>query len=420
MDIALLICIASILFSAFFSGMEIAFLTSNKLQIELEVKQGKLTSKIISDHFLNDPSKFIVMLLVGNNISLVVYGIYMSILMEPLIRNFTPSPSAILLSQTVISTLIILVTAEFLPKAFFRIAPNNIITFFAIPAFVLHYALYPFVWITLSISKLFLKVLKVEMTTEVLEFGKIDLDNFLREATSVNDDKRKVDKEIQFFQNALAFSELKVRDCLIPRTEIVAVEVEDSLDELKNELNKSGKSKVLVYRDNIDNIIGYVHAYELFKKPESIKAILRPVSIIPETMMAEDALKNLTQAKRSIAIVVDEFGGTSGLLTIEDIIEEIFGDIKDEHDVEILEEKKLNDFEFIFSGRLEIDYLNRKYNFNIEESEDYSTIAGFIIKNYGKIPTLNEEIKIMNYNFKIISVSGKRIETVFLRTSDKE
>jgi putative hemolysin len=416
-----IIIVISLAFSAFFSGIEIAFITANKLRIELESKQGMVSSKIISYFFLNSPARFIGTMLVGNNVALVIYGIMMAALLEPVILKFTRSEITVLISQTFISTLIILFTAEFLPKTLFRINPNKILSFFAIPVLMVYVILYPVVYLTIGLSDFFLnRVLKVPMERGRLIFDRIDLSNYIREVTSSDDEKEEREHEIQIFKNALDFSSLKVRDCLIPRTEIEALEVNSSIDSLKEKFVETGISKVLIYKDSIDEIIGYVHSYEMFKKPASIREVLLPVLIMPETMLAKEALSQFIQEHKSIAVVVDEFGGTAGMLTIEDVMEEIFGEIEDEHDTEELEEIKISDTEYSFAGRLEIDYLNEKYRLGIPVSEDYDTLAGFITTHRGSIPELQEEIKIDHFLFIIEEVSDTKIEKVTLNILEQE
>ncbi len=413
-----LIIIFSLVFSAFFSGLEIAFVTANKLRIELESKQGIYSSKIISKFFLKSPARFIGTMLVGNNIALVVYGIVMAGIIEPVIKNYISAEFTVLLLQTIISTLIILFTAEFLPKVLFRINPNVILGFFALPALIVYFLLYPIVFITIGLSQFFLtKLLKINLAEGKVEYGRVDLDNYLKEFGSNSDKSKEVEHDVQIFQNALGFSAIKVRDSMIPRTEIIAVEIDSDIEELKNLFIETGLSKILIYKESIDNIIGYVHSYEMFKRPENIKSVILPVLIVPETMPSEEAMSQFIQERKSLAVVVDEFGGTSGILTIEDVMEEIFGDIEDEHDTEELEEQVINEFEYVFSGRLEVDYLNEEYKLNLPVSEEYETLAGLIISTCGSIPEKNEEIKMDGFIFLIQDVSETKIEKVKLLIS---
>jgi CBS domain containing-hemolysin-like protein len=405
----------SLAFSAFFSGVEIAYISANKLRIELESKQGLISSKILSTFFLSAPSRFIGTMLVGNNTSLVIYGITMAGILEPPLQFYFKSEISVLTAQTIISTLVILITAEFLPKALFRINPNRILKVFAIPILLLYILLYPIVILTTGISTFILqKIFRVKLEEGKQAFDRIDLDNYIREVTSLDEDKDARDHEIQIFQNALDFPSMKVRDSMIPRPEIEALEVNSMIDELRQKFIETGLSKILIYKDNVDEIIGYVHSYEMFKRPENIRSVLLPVLIIPETMASQEAMTLFIQEHKSIAVVVDEFGGTAGILTIEDVMEEIFGEIEDEHDTEELEETKISDHEYIFAGRLDIEYLNDEYKLNFPVSEDYDTLAGLIITHSGNIPEKGEEIRIDNFLFNILEVGETRIEKVKL------
>lgn len=425
------IILLTLLFSAFFSGMEIAFVSANKLRIELQNKKGLLSAKILSN-FVKHPSRFIGAMLVGNNIALVIYGIVMARILEPVIRIIFTSEINVFIIQTVLATLLILVTAEFIPKTLFRINPNRTLNFFAIPVWIIYYLLYPLVYVIIGISELTLKkIFKVEFSDEKPVFGRIDLDNIIKESTSSINRNEEVDTEIQIFRNALDFSNVKLRECMVPRTEIVALEINESIDVLKQNFVNTGLTKILIYRGDIDHIIGYTHSYELFKQPQSIKSILLPISMVPETMPAKELLKILIKQRKSVAVVVDEFGGTSGIVTIEDVMEEIFGEIMDEHDVVTLLEKQINDREYLLSGRLEIDYLNEKYKLNLPESEEYETLSGLIIYYHESIPELNEQIKVKtgsrdpaftgkvnDFLFTITDVSKTRIEQVNLKMGE--
>jgi len=414
------IILNTLVFSAFFSGMEIAFISANKLKIELDGKQGDFFAKIIAN-FFKRPSRFIGAMLVGNNVSLVVYGIFMAKLLEPQIEAYTKSSLVILLIQTIISTLIILVTAEFLPKTLFRINPNSMLRFFALPLFIIYWIMFLPMLLVIGISELLIKIFSPQLSSEEdLNFGRIDLEHYLKEGADQSLSQEEVDHEIQIFQNALDFSKVKARECMIPRTEIVALAMEEDIEKLKEQFIETGLSKILIYRDNIDNIIGYTHSFELFKKPESIKAILLPVPIIPMSMQANEILEIFIQQKRSIAVVVDEFGGTAGIVTIEDIIEEIFGEIEDEHDKEALIETKINDNEFLFAARLEVDYLNNEYNLGLPESDNYETLAGLIIDRFESIPMLNEQIQKDQFLFTVKKVFQNKIDLVHLRVLKKD
>ena len=415
--------IFSLIFSAFFSGTEIAFVTANKFRIELSNKQGNFVGSIMSG-FIKAPSQFIGTMLVGNNIALVVYGIFMAEALEPFIRQSLPpyyeNEATILIIQTIISTFIILITGEFLPKVLFRINPNRMLEVFAVPILFFYYLLYPVVFLIRLLSEQVLRrMFRIETFEANVIFGRIDLDHFIQEIKRTEtDNENGITSEIEMFQNALAFNEIKVRECMIPRTEIIAISIDSDIEELRQIFADTGLSRILIYRDNIDNIIGFVHSYEMFKQPKSIQSVILPITIVPESMPARELLTLFTQQHRSIALVVDEFGGTAGIVTMEDVIEEIFGEIDDEHDVEDLVEKQINEKEFIFSGRLEIDYLNREYNLNLPEDESYETLAGLIIHHHESIPEVNEEINLPPYKFTILQVSDTRIDQVKLMISD--
>ncbi|MFZ5553713.1 MAG: hemolysin family protein [Bacteroidota bacterium] len=413
-----IIILTCILFSAFFSGVEIAYLSANKLKIELENKQGYFHAKILS-FFVRKPSKFIATMLLGNNIALVVYGLYMAMVLEPPIKNYIwENGIFVLVMQTILSTLLILFTAEFLPKAVFRINPNGILKIFALPTLFIYFILWlPMMLLTgLSHGIIRLFTGKPDKNEKEVGLGRIDLDNYVKEvAKGAAQSKSEIDHEIQIFRNALDFSKVKVRDCMVPRTEIVAVDVEAPIEEIKKKFIDTRLSKILVYRENIDHLIGYVHSYELFRQPENIKSILLPVSLVPETMPAQKLLEEFTRQSRTIAVVIDEFGGTSGIVTMEDVIEEIFGEIDDEHDTEELIEEKTGENEYRFSGRLEISYLNQKYQLNLSDTSEYETLSGYIIHHTEEIPEKNSSFEIGNYRFTVLSVSGNRIELVSLK-----
>ena len=420
---SLLIIFICILFSAYFSGIEIAFLSANKLKIELENKQGNFTAKVLS-FFTRRPSHFISAMVLGNNVALVIYGIYMAILLEPPIRDYLWNNNwFVLVLQTIISTLIILITAEFLPKALFRINPNGILKFLGIPSLLIFIILWLPMILMIGVSELLIRALsgKTKGDGTDVGLGRIDLDNYLEEVTrGAVQNKSEIDHEIQIFRNALDFSKVKARDCMIPRMDIIAIDVNASIAELRKLFTDTHLSKIVVYRDDLDNVIGYVHSYELFKKPINIKSILLPIGIIPETMPAHSLLEEFTLQSRSIAAVVDEFGGTSGLITMEDIIEEIFGEIDDEHDTEDLIEQELPDEEYLFSGRTEIDYLNEKYPFHLPVSEEYSTLAGYIIHHTENIPEKGFSIELGKYCYVIENVGGNKIEVVRIKPKSKD
>jgi len=417
MIIYLLLILLTLLSSAFFSGMEIAFVSSNKLKLELDKKQDDTFSKIINI-FNKKPGEYIATMLVGNNISLVIYGIVMAIILRPAIINiFGKNEVIILLLQTIISTIIILFTAEFLPKTLFRNSPNRALKVFIIPVFLIYILLWPVTKITIFFSDILLNnILKMDTNTEHKNpvFVKADIDHLVS-TVSNEDEKEEIDNDIKLFQNALDFSDVKIRECIIPRTEIIAIDVNDfDLEKIKQLFIESGFSKILVFDDSIDNIIGYIHNSDLFKKPDNLKSIIRNVIIAPETMPANKLLKEFSNENRSLAVVVDEFGGTAGIVTLEDIMEEIFGEIEDEYDTSQFIDKKISDNEYILSGRLEIDFLNEKYALSLPETDDYETIAGWILYHYEDIPKLNQVIEIENFSVKILEVSNIKIELINL------
>lgn len=410
------IIIATLVASAFFSGIEIAFISANRLKIELDKKQGTISGKILS-YFIKNSPKFISTLLLGNNLALVTYGIYMALALEPSIKNFVSNEALILLTQTIISTLLVLVTAEFIPKAIFRINPNRTLNLVSLFLMIIYVILFVPTFITTGISKLFLKLFKVDISSSEQAFTKVDLDDYVRDINDRLAEKAEMENEIQILQNALDFDTIKVRDCMVPRTEILAFNINDSIEDLKTLFIETGYSKILIFKENIDNVIGYVHSFELFKKPEKIKQILLPISIVPEANLIEELLEKFTKQKRSIALVVDEFGGTSGLITVEDIIEEIFGEIEDEHDVDELMEKDFGDGEYLFSARHEIDYINDKYKLCIEESNEYTTLAGFVLFQLEEIPKKGVSFFHKNYMVEITQVSNTKVEEILIRES---
>ncbi len=414
------IVIITLFLSGFFSGIEIAFISSNRLKIELDKSKGLYAGKIIST-FIDNQSRFLGSLLLGNNVALVIYGIAMTKLLEPWLLKIIPEvlqeELIILLIQTLIATVIILFTAEFFPKIVFRIQPNAILRFFAIPIKFFYIIFYPFVIIVIGISEFVLKkILRVKLDTQKYTFNSSDLSDYFKEFTNNGENENiEIKQDIQLFQNAIDFRSVKLRECMIPRTDIIAVEDTESIEEIKKLFIKTGHSKILIYTESIDNIIGYTHSYDLFHIPKSIQEVLRPVIIVPETMLANKVLSTMIKVHKSIAVVVDEFGGTSGMITMEDIMEEIFGEIEDEYDVEDLIENQIGDGEYQFSGRIEIDYLNDKYKFGIPESEEYETLAGFILYYHESIPNVNEEIIIKDFSFKILQAVENKIDSVNLK-----
>lgn len=424
---SLLIIFLLLLLSAFFSGMEIAFISANKLKVELSKKQGRLSGRILSTLFQN-PKSFIATMLVGNNIALVAYTRSAEIFYKGIFANqqinsswmeyFNPStsPWIALITLTIITTILVLFVAEFIPKAIFRLNPNRWLEGFSIPLRIINFLFTPFSAFVVWLSGLFLKTIfkNGKSEDEHIVFGKTDLDHFLKEASDNVDSEDELENEIQILQNALDFSDLKARDCLVPRNEVIALNIDDDLEVLNKLFIKTGLSKVLIYRESIDNIIGYVHSYEMFKKPDSIKSILLPVSIVPEPMPVMQVLENLIKSKKNMAVVLDEFGGTSGILTMEDIVEEIFGEIIDEHDKEELIEKEIDERTFLFSARIEIDYLNDKFKLDLPEEENYETLSGFIIHHYADIPHQGAVIQIEDFEFTILKVHDTRIDQVKL------
>lgn len=418
MEIELIIIITSILLSAFFSGMEIAFVSANKLHIELEKKREGFIAKILK-RITHKSSKFITTMLVGNNIALVIYSYYMGRLLVRLLPIENYNEFSNLLIQTLISTIIILITAEFLPKAIFRVYANDVLKIFAVPAYFFYYLFHFFSAFITAISDFFLKVFfKVNPDEQQTEFSKEELGNYINEQLETGNDDDKMDSEIQIFQNALVFQNVKAREVMVPRTEIVALEIHDKVINLKNLFIETGLSKILIYQTSLDDVVGYVNAFELFKKPKTIKSILIPLEIVPESMMINDILNTLIKKRKSVAVVVDEYGGTSGMITVEDIVEELFGEIEDEHDVQEFIEEKLSKNEYIFSARLEIDYLNEEYDLEIPKSEAYETLGGFIIDHTENIPEEKEKIIIEEFEMTILKMSGAKIEEVKLKIVD--
>ena len=403
----------TLLCSAFFSGMEIAFVSANRLKIELDKNRGTAAGRILA-YFVKNTSNFISAMLLGNNVSLVVYGIYMAIILDPPLASLVGegSEAIILVLQTVISTLIVLVTAEFLPKAVFRINPNGILTFGAIPLLIVYWVFYIPTLIVMGFSNLFLRIIKFDIKDSQQVFTKVDLDHYVRDLSDRIEEDAHMDNEIQILNNALEFPKIKARDCMVPRTDLVACNIEEDISVLKQKFIDSGLSKILIYRDSIDNIIGYVHAYELFSKPEFIKNAMMPIGVVPEAIMAKELLEQFSQTKRNIVVVVDEFGGTSGVITVEDIIEEIFGEIQDEHDRAVIIDKQLDENTFLFSGRTEIDHLVHHHELPIQISDQYETLAGFIFSELEEIPKKDESFETEKLIVTVLEVSDSRIELV--------
>jgi len=411
------IIVICLLLSAFFSGMEIAYISSNKVYLSIEKKQHNFNAKILSK-LIEKPSQFITAMLVGNNVVLVIYGIYSGDFLMNWITSFSYqlSPFVNLLIQTILSTAIILMTAEFLPKVFFQIYANSFIKLFAAPAYLFYQLFYWvskfIIWISDFILKKFFKIDGDQVQDY---FSKVELGNYISEQMNSFSEHDEIDSEIQIFQNALEFSELKARDIMTPRTEISGVDILDSVTELKELFVSTGYSKIIVYQNSIDDILGYVHSFELFKKPKTIKSVMISIEYVPETIYIKDLLDILTKKRKSMAVILDEYGGTSGIVTVEDIIEELFGEIEDEHDLdEELIDEKIEEDVYLFSARLDVEFINQKYNLDIPENDSYSTLGGFIVHNTKEIPQNKEKIKIENFEITIHSASNKKIELVRL------
>jgi len=416
------VIIVTLAFSAFFSGIEIAFISSNKLKMELDKGKGIFAARLMSP-FYRDPSKLIGTLLLANNIALVIFGIAIANVLEPVLGTWLPdnldSEFIILLLQTLLATLIILILAEFLPKVIFRINPNLIIQFFAIPLLLTYYLLYPVVYLFTSAASFLLeRLLKEKFTKQEQAFTYVDLDQYLDELAKNEEQIEDMQQEIQMFQNMIDFRKVKLRETMVPRNEIIAIEESASIEELNAAFILHGFSRIPVYSDTVDNITGYVHSFDMFRNPKNIRSIIKPILFIPETMAANMALTKFIRERMNIAVVVDEFGGTSGMVTMEDIIEEIFGEIRDEYDAEELTEKMVGPGEFIFSARLEIDYLNDIYKLDLPRSEDYTTLAGLIIHDHESIPAEGQTILIKPFRFDILQASDARIEMVRLTVEE--
>ena len=408
--------LVALLFSAFFSGLEIAFISANKLQLELDKSKGKFYSKMIA-FFSKNESDFITTMLVGNNIALVVYGIVMTQILTPKLELFFNSDFILLLIQTIIATLIVLVTAEFLPKTIFRVFPNQILNILSIPIWLFFVFLRPISILMLKITHVILKyVLKQNITKDKQVFGKTDLDDFLSNVKSAEgaEDTR---VEVKMLQNALDLSEKRVRECMIPRTEIIAIDMLSSMDEVKAKFIDTKLSKLLVFKGNIDKIIGYVHSYDLFKSPKNLKSILLPLPFVPESMKAMELLNQFIESNKGVAVVLDEFGGTAGMITIEDVTEEIVGEIVDEHDVDEAVDQQIDPTTFILLGRDYVEDINRKYNLALPESDEYETISGLLLDFLEKIPKKEDVIEFKGYHFTIINVSKTTIQEVKLVVS---
>ena len=415
--ISIVIILTTLVLSAFFSGFEIAYVSSNKVHIEILKKQEGLIANILT-RLTYRPSKLLATMLVGNNVALVVYGFEMGKVMTLLLPPFFQN----VVWHTIISTLIILITAEFMPKVFFQIYANQLLKLFAIPAYFFYLLFYPFSSFIIWISDFVLRVFfKTKGDYVPLSFTKVELVDYISEQMGNVPKKEEVDAEVQMFQNALEFSGVKAREIMIPRTEIVAVDLNETIENLIATFVSSGFSKILIYNENIDDIVGYVHSFDMFKKPKTIKEVLIPVVTIPETIQINEVLNLLMRKRKSMAVVLDEYGGTSGIVTLEDIVEELFGEIEDEHDKDKFIEEKISDDEYLFSARLEVDYINETYHLNLPESEEYETLSGLIVLHTEEIPTKGETISLPPFVFSIEACSQTRIETVriFIKESDE-
>ncbi|MBE6265950.1 MAG: HlyC/CorC family transporter [Prevotella ruminicola] len=406
--------LVSMLFSAFFSGMEIAFVSSNRLRAEMDREKNRFSQRIIKT-FYQHPNNFVSTMLVGNNISLVIYGILFAEIFDSTL--FAPlSDGMRVTADTLLSTLVVLFTGEFLPKSIFKNNPNTLLTVFAVPAWICYVVLYPISRFATLLSKGLLRLMGIRMKSsgEEKEFTKVDLDYLVQTSIDNADNEDDIEEEVKIFQNALDFSETKIRDCMVPRTEIDAVEDTSTIEQLKQMFIESGHSKILVFHEDIDHVIGYVHSSDMFHNPTDLAGIIREISFVPETMLASKLMAQLMQQKRSLAVVVDEFGGTSGLVSLEDIMEEITGEIEDEHDNTNHVAKKLNDHEYMLSARLEITKINEMFDLNLPESDEYMTLGGLILHEYQSFPKLNEVVKIDRYEFKIVKNTATKIELVRL------
>ena len=413
--ISVIIILTTLVLSAFFSGFEIAYVSSNKVHVEILKKQEGVIANVLTK-LTRKPSKLLATMLVGNNVALVVYGFEMGKVMTVLLPFFFQN----VLWHTIISTLIILITAEFMPKVFFQIYANQLLKVFAIPAYFFYLLFYPFSSFVMWISDFVLRVFfKTKGDYVPLSFSKVELVDYISEQMENAPKKEEVDSEVQMFQNALEFSGVKAREIMIPRTEIVAVELNESIENLIATFVSSGFSKILIYNENIDDILGYVHSFDMFKKPKNIKEVLIPIVNIPETIQINEVLNILTRKRKSMAVVLDEYGGTSGIVTLEDIVEELFGEIEDEHDKDKFIEEQISDTEYLFSARLEVEYLNETYHLDIPESEEYETLGGFIVLHNEGIPTQGEVIEIPPFTFTIEACSQTKIETVRLTVNNE-
>jgi putative hemolysin len=420
MSTPLALTLVSLSLSAFFSGLEIAFVAANRFELELENKKGDIYYRILS-FAAKKPSWFLAAMLVGNNVALVIFGMFMPDLLDPGLHFLNHAPYVLLLVQTLLSTIVILLIAEFLPKSLFSSRPMEMLRVFAIPAILFYILFLPIVAIIVGFSNLLLRVIFGEKGMEKTpSFTLLDLNKYVKEYTDTGQINENEDHEIRIFRNALDLSTNKVRDFMIPRTEIIAMDENENLEKLNELFTEHRVSKVLIYRESIDQIVGYIHSFDLFSKPQNVTSILRSIEFIPESMTAETLLKRMTQENQSIMVVLDEYGVTAGMITLEDVVEEIFGEIDDEHDVEDLSEKQIDENTFLFSGRLEIDYLNDKYALNIPSGEGYSTLGGYITHNLERIPQNDERVVLHTFDLKIIKSTDRFVQEIKLRVIREE
>ncbi len=410
------IIIISLVFSAFFSGMEIAFFSSNKLKIALDKESGTRSEKIIFN-FLNNQSHFITTMLIGNNIALVVYGLFMAKVLNASISNFVNNQFLIAFLEILLASVLVLIIAEFIPKAIFSTLSNKMLKVFAIPASLMYKILTPIVFVMSFISGIILKILGVKILEKKIDFNRLDLDNYLEQHYTENQEN--INPEVEILKNALDFSKIKVRDCMIPRTEVISMDINNSIENLQKSFINSGHSKIIIYNESIDSILGYVHSFELFKQPKKIRDMLLPISFVSESMLVKKVLDQLLKDRRSIAIVLDEYGGTSGIICLEDIVEELFGEIQDEHDITEAIEEKVSPDRIKFSGKVKVSYLNEKYNLSLPHSADYETLGGLILSSLSNLPEKNEKIIIKNHIFLVSKVSDNLIEEVILVLNNK-
>ena len=418
MDALVGLGIAALLF-AFFSGTEVAFTSMDKVRFEVGKTSG-VSYRILS-YFLRHPGSFISTMLVGGVGSLVVYGIFSADYVAGILPvGILANPFFLLLTQILVATAFILLVGEFLPRNLSKINPNAWLRVFSLPLLLCHWLLWPVAWLLSVLSRLFLRPFGLRINREGREkaFSKVDLDDFVQKSLENVDDEEKLDAEVRIFQNALDFSNVKIRDCIVPRTEVVAVDVTESLEELRNQFVESGLSKIIVYEDNIDNVMGYIHSSEMFRNPADWRTCVKPVPIVPETMPAHKLMKLFMQQKKTIAVVVDEFGGMTGIVTLEDLVEEIFGDIEDEHDNVSYICKQVGEHEYVLSARLEIEKVNEALGLDLPESDDYMTVGGLILNRYQNFPKLHEVVPIGRYQFKILRVTATKIELVRLKVAE--